>query len=541
MVEVNGARVTVCRRGGSPQRRSAGRWIKWVWCHASLAAVGWTAAGLLAATPAAPPRRGSLEIRVVEAQTNQPLAVNMFLRNARGQVQKPPGQPFWKDHFAFRHQITLELRPGRYTFEIERGPEYQVRTGEFEIEPGAADSTEVELARFVDMKREGWWSGDLHVHRPPADIPLLMEAQDLHIAPVITWWNQTSAWRDQPLPDPALVQFDGNRFYHLLSGEDERAGGALLYFNLPRPLPLSAGAGTEYPPMSHFVELARAEPQAHIEIEKPFWWDVPVWIALGVTDSIGLAHNHLWRSGVLDNEAWGRPRDRVRYPGPRGTGYWSQDIYYHLLNCGVRIAPSAGSASGVLDNPVGYNRVYVHCGESLTWDAWWEGLRAGRVVVTNGPLLRPTVNGELPGHVFRAQPGEVLALSMRLNLALRDRVDYLEVVRDGQVIQEVRLDEYRDRRGELPPVTFEESGWLLVRAVTANPDTFRFASSGPYYVEIGGRPRVSRQSAQFFLDWMDERIAKLQLDDPQQQADVRTYLDRARLFWQQKVADATAP
>ena len=31
---------------------------------------------------------------------------------------------------------------------------------------------------------------------------------------------------------------------------------------------------------------------------------------------------------------------------------------------------------------MGYSRVYVHCGEKLTPDSWWEGLRAGRVVVT---------------------------------------------------------------------------------------------------------------------------------------------------------------
>lgn len=37
-----------------------------------------------------------------------------------------------------------------------------------------------------------------------------------------------------------------------------------------------------------------------------------------------------------------------------------------------------------------------------TWDAWWEGLREGKVVVTNGPL-RPKVNGQPPGHVFQAK------------------------------------------------------------------------------------------------------------------------------------------
>ena len=292
--------------------------------------------------------------------------------------------------------------------------------------------------------------------------------------------------------------------------------------------------------MSQFLELARQQTGVHVDVEKPFWWDMPVWVALGLVDSIELAHNHMWRNGMLDNEAWGKPRDKVFYPSPRGTGFWSQDIYYHLLNCGLRIPPSAGSASGVLENPVGYNRVYVHCGEALTYDAWWEGLRAGRVVVTNGPLLRPRVNGELPGHVFRGNLGEVIELSVQVDLALRDPIDYLEVVQNGKVVHEVRLEEYRNRKGTLPPVTFEESGWLLVRAVTTNSQTFRFASTGPYYVELGDKPRISRQSAQFFLDWVDQRIKKLELADAQQKAAAMVYLDRAREFWTEKVSRANA-
>ena len=430
--------------------------------------------------------------------------------------------------------------PGQYTFEIERGPEYKVRAGSFEINQGATDNTEVTMERFVDMKQLGWWSGDLHVHRPPKDIPLLMLAQDLHVVPVVTWWNETTAWKDAELPDPPLVSFDNDRFYQLLAGEDERGGGALLYFNLAKPLALPPRADREFPPMSQFLELARQQPGVHVDIEKPFWWEMPVWVALGGVDSVGLAHNHLWRSGMLDNEAWGKPRDKVFYPSPRGNGYWSQDIYYHLLNCGLRIPPSAGSASGVLDNPVGYNRVYVYCGETLTYDAWWEGLRAGRVVVTNGPLLRPRVNDELPGHVFPAQLGEVLELSVKLDMSLRDPVDYLEVVQNGKVVHEVRLDEYRNRKGVLPPVVFETSGWMLVRAVTKNTETFRFATTGPYYVEFNGTPRISGKSVQFFQDWIEERVKLLELDDPTQKSAVRAYYDRARAFWQAKKSQANA-
>ncbi len=484
------------------------------------------------------PRKGEIEIRVTDEDTQELIPVNMFLKNSRGRSIPAPKLPFWKDHFSFNGSVVLNLAPGKYTFQMERGPEYAVRSGEFEITSGAQATQNVTMRRFADMKKEGWWSGDLHVHRPPADIPLLMSAADLHVVPVITWWNERNAWRDTALPSEPVVHLAGDRYYYLLGGEDEREGGALMYFNLPKPLDLPPTDQREYPPMAQFLELAKEHPGAYVDIEKPFWWDVPEWLALGKADSIGLANNHMLRDGMLANEAWGKPRDTTFYPPPRGTGYWCQDIYYHILNSGIRIPPSAGSASGVLDNPLGYNRVYVYCGDSLDYQSWWAGLRAGRVIVTNGPLLRPRVNGELPGHVFHGQPGEAIELNVTLNLGLRDRVDYLEVVKNGKVVREVRLEEYQNRQGKLPPVTFQQSGWLLVRAVASNSKTFRFGSTGPYYVEIGDKPRISRASAQFFLDWVNERIARLKLDDPQQRAAVMRYQDQALRFWQQKVEQA---
>jgi len=491
--------------------------------------------------------QGKLEIRVVDKQTGQPTAVRMHLKDRRGRPVRPPAKTVhWRDHFVFDGKIQLELPNGDYSFELERGPEYKVRHGSFTIGRGAKDSHAFEMERFVDMKQEGWWSGELHVHRPriagrqPESldvIPLLMRAEDLHVAPIITWWNDDNFWKDRPLPESRLVRFDENRFYHLMAGEDEREGGALLYFNLDQPLEIS-GANREYPSPVVFLEQAHQQPGVHIDIEKPFWWDVPIWIATGKVDSIGLANNHMQRSGMLATEAWGKPRDKRLYPNPHGNGQWTQHIYYELLNCGLRIPPSAGSASGVLPNPVGYNRVYVHCGETLDYDHWWEGLRAGRVVVTNGPLLRPQVNNQLPGHVFTADKGETVRLETTLQLSLRDQVDALEIIKNGRVVHSVKLRDYA-QSGQLPAVTFQNSGWMLVRAIAKNDTTFRFASSGPYYVEIGDRPRISKKSAKFFLGWVYERANRVKLDNPDQRAQVIKHHRAARTFWQDLVDRAT--
>ncbi len=504
-----------------------------------VAVLGWLWLSLSLSPPAALAAGGRLEITVVDRDTGKLIPCRMHLKTANGKPRRVRRLPFWHDHFVFPGRVVLNLPRGAYSFEIERGPEYLIRTGHFTIAAGADDSQVIDLKRFVDMADLGWWSGELHIHRPAGDIELLMQAEDLHVGPVITWWNDRNQWQRRGVPDERLIRFDGNRYYHLLAGEDEREGGALLYFNLDEPLPL-AGASREYPSPMQFLKQARENPNVWVDIEKPFWWDMPIWAASGMVDSIGLANNHQCRDQMLEDEAWGKPRDTQRLPPPRGNGRWSQEIYYHLLNTGLRIPPSAGSASGVLPNPVGYNRMYVWCGKDFNYQSWWKNFKRGRVVVTNGPLMRPLAEGRHPGHVFRGEAGERLSFSIDLSLSTRDKISYLEIIKNGEVEKSIRLDEWA-KTGRLPPIAFDSSGWFLIRAVTDVEKTYRFASSGPWYVEIGDQPkRISRRSAQFFLDWVDERIGRVNLENAEQREEVLGYHRAARDFWDEQVIEANA-
>jgi hypothetical protein len=153
-------------------------------------------------------------------------------------------------------------------------------------------------------------------------------------------------------------------------------------------------------------------------------------------------------------------------------------------------------------------------------------------MITNGPLLRPFVGGKLPGHVFKAPAGREIVLDAVLNLTTRDKVTAIEIIENGRVKHSLRMEEVVGKEGGIPPLVFKESGWFLIRVLTDNEKTFRFASTGPYYVEIGDRPHVSRGSARFFLDWVNERRERVKLDDPQQRAEVLKYHDDARRFWQ---------
>jgi hypothetical protein len=445
--------------------------------------------------------------------------------------------PYSNDHFALPGKIVLTVKPGTYTFEIERGLEYVTCGGHFVMEKNAGDSEQIELRRFVDMSEQGWWSGDLDVRRDAADIEAAMLADDLHVVPLITWWNDQSP-RKRILPEQALVTFNNDRLYHLLGGGYAWPGGQLLIFNLPAP-PARVVQKGDHPPIVRQIHEARQYPGVWSDLAAPFAWDLPMLIAHGQLDSVQVAHRGICRKSVINHEQGGKPRDTLLFPGAWGNARWSQEIYFRLLNCGIKLPPSAGSGSGKSPNPVGYNRVYVHVDGPFSYEKWWEAFGAGRVTITNGPLLRPKVHGQLPGYTFHSPPGQSVELDPGLTLSTREPISYLEIIKDGKVEHSIRFDEYK-KSGRLPRIKFDESGWFVIRAVTDVRETYRFAMTGPYYVEIGEKPRISKSSAQFFLDWVYERARQIQLDDPEQNQEVLALHRHARDYWQAMVNRATA-
>jgi hypothetical protein len=475
----------------------------------------------------------------VRDEGGQPLPCQIYLKNDKGEVQRAAGQPFWNDHFVCAGDVLLDLPAGDYEYAVERGPEYERISGTITLS-GREHTLSLTLRPISRLRAAGWYSADMHVHRPPADVEAVLMAADLDFAPVITWWNQRNLWRDADLPDPVLRKFGGGRFYHLMGGEDEREGGALLYFGLDRPLDITA-KNREFPsPMTFVARARKPAPDVWIDIEKPFWWDVPVWLASGKMNSIGIANNHQCRDRMYANEAWGRPRDAVRLPEPLGNGFWTQEIYYHILNSGLRIPPSAGSASGVLPNPVGYNRVYVHRDDEFTPESWFRGLAAGRCFVTNGPLLVCRANDQLPGTAFQRTTDDPHRVKLEIDLTSWDRVPQIEVIYNGAVHTTIpgadRQEQKHSVELELPG-----DGWFLVRAITDQKRTFRFASTGPFYLETAGKgPPVSRPSAQFFLDWVDERIERVKANvaDEADREGVLLFHGQAREFWAERVASA---
>ncbi len=483
-----------------------------------------------------PPARteavGRLVLTVVDKDSGKPIPCRMHLLRGNGTPVNPRRVPFHHDHFVFDGTIDLKLPKGQYSFELERGPEYVTRSGHFTINDFADDVKTVALARFVDMSADGWWSGELCVGRPAKDVPLLMRAEDLHILPILTWSNaEMPAGVAAAGGEAEVVRFDENRYYSLSAGRWIWPGGELLCFH-SHGAPAMGKPDEEYPaPIAALLSDGSPSDRRWIDLSKPYWWDLPLLVAHGKVYSIGIAHDRILREDVLPEEPSARPKERALYPPPFGVPRYTQDVYFRLLECGFRIPPSAASGSGFGPNPVGYNRMYVFVDGEFNYDTWWEGFRAGRATITNGPLLRPSVDGYPPGHVFEISKADPVEFEIGLTLSTRQPISYLEIIKNGEVIHSIRFDEYA-KSGRLPTVPFDDSGWFLVRAVTDLPKTYRFAMTAPYYVVADGKPRVNPEAVRFFIDWLYERARHLAAlpDTPDRKALI-DYHRQARDFW----------
>lgn len=464
---------------------------------------------------------GQLELTINDAETGKPIPCRIHLLNKAGKPRKVPKMPFWHDHFVSPGKVLLVLPRGNYTFAVEHGPEYVDGTGYFTINDFADDRKSFALKRIVDMAADNWFSGDLGIHRPASEIEALMQADDLHVAVLVGEGRDSSA----------ATSFDTHRYFDP-SGRENKAAGL---GTLRRPKSIDEATG----PAASLASIQAMFPQdAWIDLADPLSPDLPVYLALGRIDSFRLSHERFERTVGPSGPARPQKSPRPNQAAQR-LGAETQEVYFHLLNCGFRIPPSAGSGSGVAPNPIGYNRMYVWVDKAaMSYEAWWEAVSMGRCVVTNGPLVRPSANGRLPGHVFKLSGGE-LAIDVAMNLSTRDPLTYVEVIRNGRVAVSVRLDEWA-KSGHFPTLRADGPGWLLVRVVTDVPQTYRFAASAPWYIEAeDGKPFISRKSVQFFLDRLAKREGEVRGGKAADGALPPEAYAEARAFWQKQLEAAT--
>lgn len=166
--------------------------------------------------------------------------------------------------------------------------------------------------------------------------------------------------------------------------------------------------------------------------------------------------------------------------------------------------------------PVGMNRVYAltdpasadgaRTDASARRERWLAGLRAGRTLATNGPLLGLTVEGQPPGTELAVPAGET---TLKYSGFLRSvvPVDHLELIVNGKVARTIRLTGTRTSADFAGRLAVARGGWLLVRAWNdaADPeifDIYPYATTNAFFLRPPGAAIHCGDDAQFFLDWL---------------------------------------
>ena len=482
----------------------------------------------------------TLTVQIREADESDLTPARVHLRDAKVKPYYPDGcVPYEKDgHFTTDGKFEVPLPAGKFSILIEKGKEYQSVSTELAIEKGVDHRVDCELYRWINMAERGWFSGDLHIHRPLNDMPNLILAEDLNVAPDTTVWNERNEWEGNAIPLGKVIEVDETHFYGILTQEDERGGGAVMMMNLDSPIDLGR-TSRWYPANSAYCRAARGT-GAIVDQEKPFWWEAPVNVALGVVDTIGIINNHMQRESIMDDEAWGKPRDMDLYPGHKGFVENVLALYYRYLNLGLRLPISAGSASGVLGNPVGYNRLYVHLGHSFSYDRWFRGMRSGMAFATNGPMLFFSVDRRELGTVLEIPAGQKFRGKASLQCLSQNVLDRVEIIHNGEIIHEFSAAGSKELAREFD-VSLDHSGWIAARAFEKNKKTIRFAHTNPIYIEIGSPMKPRKDAAQYYLDWCRELLAASSADKEryardEQRAEVESSYQSAVDFYRELVA-----
>ena len=501
-----------------------------------------------------------LSLTVLDAN-GKPAAARVFVTGYDGRAYAPDEAwmhaddnfdraegPFEAHYYHAAGSSELAVPAGRVSIEAMKGFEFSFEKRPLDLAANQQTQLTIRLKR-LDIPREAghrWVSADLHVHmnyggayrNTPKNLVAQAAAENLAIVedlvvnkeqriPDITYFS--------PKPDPASTPnnllFYGQEFHTSYWGHLGLLH--LTHFLIPdfAAYPGTAAASL-YPGNAEIADLAH-EQQAVVGYVHPYdtfpdplkdeslTHELPVDVALGKVDYIEVL-------GFSDHKS-------------------TAAVWYKLLNCGFRLPAAAGTDAmanfASLRGPVGLNRVYADVPAGpVNINSWLSSLKSGKTFATNGPLLNFTLGGRQIGDDLRLQAADS---HVKFSAWLRSfvPVERLEIVCNGQVVQQLSLSSDRqtaDATGTLP---IRQSGWCILRASSDHAkfpilDAYPYATTSPIYISLAGSPLTSPDDAAYFVAWIDRLIqaanSNRDWNNDTEKVRVMQDLNRARTIYAQR-------
>ena len=475
--------------------------------------------GLISVSTAAPRRIELLD------ESGAPIPARILVQPAGGEAVLPEAavvMPIGDDRWVYAQgTIEVDVPAGVVELRAERGLEYRRVKRQITV-PASGATERVLLSRWIDMRSRGYARGENHLHEGAERLAVMLPGEDLDFGTSLSWWNGPDALRAAPAGNASVHKLgrDPHRVpASVFDAEVEYDWGAVYLTGGSRPVTVASDPRT---PNLPYIRDARAAGSI-VHYQAGWSREVLLDALLGLVDVVNVANNlfHMHRymprgrySNLLELEGF------PIYPDtPEGMYRMNTETYYRLLNIGLRLAAGAGSATGVKENPPGFNRAYVRVEKNASLPDFYRAWAEGRNFVTNGPILDlRTGTGDRPGDTiaFPKQGGEVtLHIAAEADMPLQT----LEVIVNGEVHHVFEAVGKRKLAGEVR-IDVRQGAWIAVRATAhddllsdpelarysagsddeplrVRPSRLRFAHTSPVYVTVDGRgPAVAGSFAE---------------------------------------------
>jgi TolB protein len=427
-------------------------------------------------------------------------------------------RPFEAHYFHTSGLSRLTVPAGTVNIGVMKGFEYGLE--QQSVNTSAAQNAEVTVhlrsLKIPHGAARHWVSGDVHVHmnyggayrNTPSHLVTQAAAENLSIVEDLIV-NKERRFPDikyfSVQPDPASTAKT-----LLLHSQEYHTSywGHLGLLNLTNNILLPGFAGypgtaaaSLFPSNANIADLAH-EQHALVGYVHPYDTvpdpskdestnhELPVDLALGKVDYIEVL-------GFSDHKA-------------------TAQVWYRLLNCGFHLPAAAGTDAmanfASLRGPVGLNRVYASVPVGpLKIETWLNAVKQGQTFATNGPLLGLKLNGKEIGDTLQLPSGKSEA---KLSAWLRSFVplNHLELICNGKVVRELKLDPDRQSADIEDTVTGLQAGWCLLRASNDQPtypllDLYPYATNSPIYISVANSLPVQKEDAAYFESWIDRMIS----------------------------------
>jgi hypothetical protein len=507
-----------------------------------------------------------VQVSVRDGATGAPIHARIHVRDSAGEYWPSQGHrksiaKGWREDiggdvivagktFAYvQPDFMVQLPAGRYVLEAERGLEYAPQRIELEVAPGNIPAPQVTLRRWVHMAQQGWYSGDSHTHfLDPHSALLEAQGEDLNVINVLASSGGNLITSVNHFTGaPSVLSGEENIVYISEETRHDYLGHAVLLnlkslispFGWGPPLTGMHGA-YDYPPMAHQADEAHAQGALVIWAHLPHpYAELPIDVALDKIDAV---------EAMVFGSPFEQHPARIELGSLTPQPLSPLQLWYSLLNTGSDL-PALGATDKMWNSQVpGAVRTYVRLEGKLTYQAWIDGIKAGRTFLTTGPMIDLAVGGKAIGESLSlARRGKVPFVA---RVQSRLPIDRIEVVVNGQVVAS------RDNTGQGAQMQLSgeaqitASSWIAARAYSAMRLPVQeqltgggaqvFAHTSPIYVAMAGKPRRSRADAAFLAAIADQTIqwakTKARYHNEGQRREVLALYERARDVYARQAA-----